>query len=157
SAPAGTIHCRAVSLTHDRNEWRAMFLLRSSCPTLGSVSASLVVDSAPARRRGWRAGDGADGEAERRRRGTVSLASQLLNRVLGGNTMPTNPSMPIVPIQEWGQAITTSLTGALMIILGVIPRIIGFAVIVVVGWFIASLVGRGLAGLLRLVDFNGLA
>src|SRR5262249_60257259 len=71
--------------------------------------------------------------------------------------MSTNTSMPIVPVQEWGQAITTSLTGALMILLGAIPRIIGFGVILVVGWFIASLVGRGLAGFLRLVDFNGMA
>jgi len=44
-----------------------------------------------------------------------------------------------------------------MILLGAIPRIIRFGVILVVGWFIASLVGRGLAGFLRLIDFNGLA
>jgi hypothetical protein len=38
-----------------------------------------------------------------------------------------------------------------------IPKILGFALIVIIGWFIASLIDRGLAMLLRKIHFNDLA
>jgi len=41
--------------------------------------------------------------------------------------------------------------------LGALPRIIGFAVILIVGWLIASLIAKGVAVLLRSVNFNELA
>lgn len=60
-------------------------------------------------------------------------------------------------ITNWGQAFMASLTGALAMFFGVIPRLLGFIVILVVGWFIASLIGKGFAALLNAVKFNELA
>lgn len=60
-------------------------------------------------------------------------------------------------IKGWGEAMMTSLTGALALFLSAIPRIMGFFVIVAIGWFIASLIGRGVASLSRAARFNELA
>lgn len=60
-------------------------------------------------------------------------------------------------ITDWGSAMMTSLAAAMALFLSAIPKIIGFAVILVVGWFIASLIDRGLAAILRRVRFNELA
>jgi hypothetical protein len=62
-----------------------------------------------------------------------------------------------VPGQEWGTALMTSVAGALALFLAAIPRVLGFAVILIVGWFIASLIARGVAALLRTVNFNDLS
>ena len=51
----------------------------------------------------------------------------------------------------------TSVTGALVLLLGAIPKIIGFGIILVVGWFIAGLIAKGLAVVLRRIDFNNMA
>ena len=45
-----------------------------------------------------------------------------------------------VPIRDWGEAITTSTAQALSLFLAAVPRIIGFFVIVAIGWFIATLI-----------------
>jgi hypothetical protein len=60
-------------------------------------------------------------------------------------------------ITNWGQALAASLTAALALFFGAIPRVLGFVVILVVGWVIASLVEKGIAALLRAVKFNDLA
>jgi hypothetical protein len=60
-------------------------------------------------------------------------------------------------ITDWGEAMMTSLAAALALFLSAIPKIIGFAIILVVGWFIASLIERGLAAILRRVRFNEFA
>jgi hypothetical protein len=60
-------------------------------------------------------------------------------------------------ISDWGSAMMTSLAAAMALFLSAIPKIIGFAVILIVGWFIASLIERGVAALLRAVRFNDLA
>jgi len=65
--------------------------------------------------------------------------------------------MPIAPITDWGEAIRTALAGALALFLTGIPRIIGFLLILLIGWFIAGLLARAVAGLLRVVHFNDLA
>lgn len=65
--------------------------------------------------------------------------------------------MPIVPISDWGEAIRTALAGALALLLTGIPRIIGFLLILLIGWFISGLLGRAVAGLLRVIRFNDLA
>jgi hypothetical protein len=41
--------------------------------------------------------------------------------------------------------------------LGAIPRIIGFLVILIIGWLIAGALAAGVAALLRAVRFNDLA
>jgi hypothetical protein len=55
------------------------------------------------------------------------------------------------------EALRASLTGALGTFLSAIPRLIAFAIVLVVGWLIASLVERGTIALLRAVRFNDLA
>jgi hypothetical protein len=60
-------------------------------------------------------------------------------------------------INAWRTALAASLGSALSLFLGAIPRFIGFLVILVVGWFIASLLATAVATLLRAVKFNDLA
>jgi hypothetical protein len=63
----------------------------------------------------------------------------------------------VPPIDDWGEAFMTSLAGALAILLAAIPKIIGFLIILLIGWFIANLLGKAVAALLRMVRFNQLA
>lgn len=60
-------------------------------------------------------------------------------------------------ITEWSAALMTSLAGAMMLFFSAIPKIIGFVVIIIVGWMIASLIEKAIAALLRAVRFNELA
>ena len=60
-------------------------------------------------------------------------------------------------VQSWGGAMMASLSGALALTMSAIPKIIGFLVILVVGWFVASLIAKGVAMLLRGVHFNELS
>jgi hypothetical protein len=60
-------------------------------------------------------------------------------------------------IRDWGEAVMTSLAGALMMFLAAIPRIIGFLVIIIVGWIVAGLIAKAVAAVLRTVRFNDLA
>lgn len=55
------------------------------------------------------------------------------------------------------EALRASLTGALGTFLSAMPRLIAFAIVLVVGWLIASLVASGTIALLRAVRFNDLA
>jgi hypothetical protein len=60
-------------------------------------------------------------------------------------------------INGWGAALATSLATALGLFLGAIPRIIGFLIILIIGWLISGLLAAGVAALLRAVRFNELA
>ncbi len=51
----------------------------------------------------------------------------------------------------------TSVSAALASIMAFLPRLLGFIVILVVGWLIASLLARAVGTLLRAVSFNELA
>jgi hypothetical protein len=65
--------------------------------------------------------------------------------------------MPVTPINDWSEALMTSFSAALVMFLGAIPRVIAFAIIVIVGWFIASALASLVVKLLRAVRFNDLA
>ena len=62
-----------------------------------------------------------------------------------------------VPVRDTGDALRASLTGALNTFFSAIPRIIGFAVVLIVGWIIGSLLAKGVQALLHAVKFNDLA
>lgn len=62
-----------------------------------------------------------------------------------------------VPVRDAGDAFKASLAGALNTFLSAIPRIIGFALVVIVGWFVSSLLARGVTAVLHAVRFNDLA
>jgi hypothetical protein len=62
-----------------------------------------------------------------------------------------------VPVRDAGEALRASLAGALNTFLSAIPRVIGFALVLIVGWIISSLFARGVQALLHAVKFNDLA
>jgi hypothetical protein len=63
-----------------------------------------------------------------------------------------------VPVEDesFADTIGDSLRESLDLVLGAIPRILGFIVIVAIGWFVSSLLARGVAGLLRAIRFDEL-
>jgi hypothetical protein len=65
--------------------------------------------------------------------------------------------MPAAPVTDWGEALFTSFSAALAMFLSAIPRVIAFAVILIIGWMVASLIASAVAKLLRMVRFNDLA
>ncbi len=60
-------------------------------------------------------------------------------------------------VTDWGTAVMTSMAAALSLFLAAIPRIIGFIVILIIGWLIAGALAAAVAALLRAVRFNDLA
>lgn len=60
-------------------------------------------------------------------------------------------------ITQWSEALLTSLAAALALLFSAIPKIIGFGLILIAGWFVASLIERGLAAILRSIHFNDLS
>lgn len=60
-------------------------------------------------------------------------------------------------VQDWGTAIISALGNALNLVLTFIPRFIGFLVILLVGWIIATVVSKALTAILRKIGFDRLA
>ena len=65
--------------------------------------------------------------------------------------------MPAAPVTNWGEALMTSVSAALAMFMGAIPRVIAFLAIVIIGWIIAGLLAAAVAAILRTVKFNDLA
>lgn len=65
--------------------------------------------------------------------------------------------MSTTPVTNWGEALMTSLASGLIVLFAAIPRIIGFLVILIIGWLIAGAIAAAVAALLRAVKFNDLA
>jgi hypothetical protein len=67
-----------------------------------------------------------------------------------------------VPVQttvvrpSFTDTLFTSFRDAFAMILSAIPRILGFIVIVAIGWFVSSLLARAVVGLLRAIRFDEL-
>lgn len=57
-------------------------------------------------------------------------------------------------VADWGAAIYTSLAGALALLFSFIPKLIGFLVILLIGWLIATAVAKALTLVLRKVGFD---
>jgi preprotein translocase subunit SecD len=55
-------------------------------------------------------------------------------------------------ISNWGEAALSSVAAALALFLAAVPRVIGFLLILIIGWFIAILIARLVAGLLWRVN-----
>src|SRR5215212_1382830 len=60
-------------------------------------------------------------------------------------------------VTNWGEAVMTSAAAALALFLGAIPRVLGFLIILIIGWLIAGALSTAIAGLLRAIKFNDLA
>jgi hypothetical protein len=62
-----------------------------------------------------------------------------------------------VQVTEWSEALMTSLAAAMALFFSAIPKIIGFLLILLIGWFVASALDKGVSSLLRRVRFNELS
>lgn len=60
-------------------------------------------------------------------------------------------------ITDWGSALLTSLSNALGLVFSFIPKLLGFAVILLIGWLVASALDRVVTLLLRKVGFDRFA
>ena len=60
-------------------------------------------------------------------------------------------------ITNWSEALMASLAGAATLFFAAVPRLIGFAVILIVGWVIAAVIEKAVVAVLRAVRFNVLA
>lgn len=60
-------------------------------------------------------------------------------------------------VRDWSEAMMTSLAGGLAMFFAAIPKVIAFAVILIVGWFIANLIAGLAARILRAIRFNDLS
>src|SRR5581483_5899617 len=63
-------------------------------------------------------------------------------------------AMVTTPVASWSEALLTSLTAALALFLAAIPKVIGFVVILIIGWLVAAALAKAVAALLRAVRFN---
>lgn len=61
------------------------------------------------------------------------------------------------PINDWGTAVVTSVATALTLMVGAIPKLIGFLIILAIGWFISGILAKALAAILRTIKFNDMA
>jgi hypothetical protein len=60
-------------------------------------------------------------------------------------------------ITNWSEALLASLAGAATLFFAAVPRLIGFAIILIVGWVIAAVIEKAVVAVLRAVRFNVLA
>lgn len=60
-------------------------------------------------------------------------------------------------VRDWSEAMLTALAGGLAMFFAAIPKVIAFAIILVVGWFVAGLIARLAGRVLRAVRFNEIA
>ena len=60
-------------------------------------------------------------------------------------------------ITNWGTAIVNAFANALNLVLTFIPKFIGFLVILLVGWIVATVVSKALTFLLRKIGFDRMA
>ena len=65
--------------------------------------------------------------------------------------------MQVPAIQGWGEAMMTSIAAALALLMAAVPKVIGFLLILLVGWFIAGLIAKAVGAILRNVRFNDFA
>ena len=79
----------------------------------------------------------------------------LLQLPYGSAPVQTVPQT--VPVhQSFGDIFVASFREAFAMILSAVPRILGFIVIVAIGWFISSLIARAVTSLLRAIHFDEL-
>lgn len=65
--------------------------------------------------------------------------------------------MPVTTFSSWTDALLASFAGAMAIFFAAIPKVIGFVLIIVVGWLVASLLEKAIRGVLHAVKFDNLA
>lgn len=81
----------------------------------------------------------------------------LKGSITGTSTTTIHREKSMNQIESFSGAIMSSLAVAMATLFAALPKILGFVVILVIGWFVASLIAKIAAGLLRTVKFNDLA
>src|SRR5258706_5282093 len=61
------------------------------------------------------------------------------------------------PAPSFSEALMASFRGGFSMILSAITRILGFIVVVAIGWFVSTILARAVTGLLRAIRFDELA
>lgn len=62
-----------------------------------------------------------------------------------------------VTVRDWGDTFLVSINNTLVQFVNILPKLLAFALILIIGWFLAGLVAKGVAVLLRNIRFNELA
>ncbi|WP_430641458.1 mechanosensitive ion channel family protein [Bradyrhizobium centrolobii] len=62
----------------------------------------------------------------------------------------------LTSIRGWSEAMLTSLVAAMAVFFPAIPKILAFAAILIIRWFVAALVASAIAAVLRRARFNPL-
>jgi hypothetical protein len=70
---------------------------------------------------------------------------------------PESTAPVTTTVLSTGDAIRASLAGAFGMMFTAIPRVLGFIIILLVGWLVASLVGKAVRAILHKLQFNALA
>ena len=65
-------------------------------------------------------------------------------------------TVPVTTQPSFTETLLGSFRDAFTMILGAIPRILGFIIVVAIGWSVSSLLARGVIGLLRAIRFDEL-
>ena len=65
-------------------------------------------------------------------------------------------TVPVTTQPSFTETLVGSFRDAFTMILGAIPRILGFIIVVAIGWFVSSLLARGVMSLLRAIRFDEL-
>lgn len=60
-------------------------------------------------------------------------------------------------VNEWGASLVASFTSAMSLFFAAIPRVMGFFVVVIIGWIVSVLLAKAVALVLRKVRFNQLS
>ena len=60
-------------------------------------------------------------------------------------------------LTDWGQSLMASLSSALSLLFAAVPRLLGFLLILGIGWLVAALVQKLIVTVLRAVHFDGFA
>jgi hypothetical protein len=63
----------------------------------------------------------------------------------------------LATVRDFSEATLTSLAAAMALFFAAIPKILGFLVVVIIGWIIASLIASAIGAVLRRIRFNELA
>jgi hypothetical protein len=63
----------------------------------------------------------------------------------------------VTSIRDWGDATLASLAAAMSLFFAAIPKILGFIIVIVIGWALSALVAKLIASVLRSIQFNALA
>ena len=66
----------------------------------------------------------------------------------------TVPVQPAPMHQSFGDTLVASTRDAFSMILSAIPRILGFIIVIAIGWFLSSLLAKAVTGLLRAIKFD---